>query len=269
MAARNVEAELEALRAQVRHHLHRYHVLDDPEIPDADYDALFDRLLALERAHPQFDSPDSPTRAVGAPPAAKFAEVRHTTPMLSLDKCVSDEELGRWEERCRALLDDDDRLTYACEPKIDGVAVSLLYQRRVLVRAATRGDGESGEDITENVRTVGAIPLRLPRDAPDRLEVRGEVYMPVAGFRAFNERALERGDRPIVNPRNGAAGSLRQLDPAITAARPLSMFCYSTGESSPGWLPERHSQTLDAFRAWRLPVNPRAETRTDLAGCRE
>ena len=264
----NVAKELDHLRTQVRYHLHRYHVLDDPEIPDADYDQLFDRLVQLERDHPELHAPDSPTQSVGAAPATRFDEVRHAVPMLSLDKCSDEEELARWAERCRGLLDDDDRPTYACEPKIDGVAVSLMYENRLLVRGATRGDGEAGEDITGNVRTIGAIPVRLPDDAPDQLEVRGEIYMPIDGFHAFNERALAAGERPIINPRNGAAGSLRQLDPNITAKRPLSMFCYSVGVSSPGWQPQRHSETLDAFRTWGLNVNPRAETCEDLEACR-
>ena len=263
-----VAKELEDLRTQVRYHLHRYHVLDDPEIPDVEYDQLFDRLVSLERKHPDLRSPDSPTQSVGAPPATRFDEVRHAVPMLSLDKCSDEEELARWAERCRGRLDDDDQPTYACEPKIDGVAVSLLYENRLLMRGATRGDGDAGEDITANVRTIGAIPVRLPNDAPAQLEVRGEIYMPIDGFRAFNERALAAGERPIINPRNGAAGSLRQLDPNITAKRPLSMFCYSVGVSSPGWQPRRHSETLAAFRAWGLNVNPRAQTCEDLAACR-
>ena len=155
--------------------------------------------------------------------------------MLSLDKCTSADELAAWEERCRRLLDPDDELSYFCEPKIDGVAVSLLYADGVLARAATRGDGETGEDITANVRTIPDIPIRLPADVPSPLEVRGEVYMPITGFLAFNRRALASGERTIVNPRNGAAGSLRQLDPAVTAKRPLAMFCYSVGETAGGW----------------------------------
>ena len=255
------------LREEIDDHLYRYHVLDDPEISDAHYDALFDRLLALEGAHPDLVAPDSPTQRVGATPAAKFAAVRHEIPMLSLDKCVSVAELEAWEERCRRLLDDADVLTYFCEPKIDGVAVSLLYRDGALVRGATRGNGETGEDITANVRTISAIPLKLKgRDVPGTLEVRGEVYMPIKGFLAFNEQAREAGERAIVNPRNGAAGSLRQLDPAITAKRPLSMFCYSAGDT-PNWQPERHSDVLDAFRSWGLRTNVRAQVASDLHAC--
>ena len=263
------EAAREAaeLRDRLNHHLYLYHVLDEPEITDGEYDALYDRLVAIETAHPDLVVPDSPTQRVGAEPSPRFAEVRHEIPMLSLDKCSSIPELNAWEDRCRRLLDEADELTYYCEPKVDGVAVSLLYRDRVLVRGATRGNGETGEDITANVRTIGAIPLKLHgADVPDLLEVRGEVYMPIEGFEAFNERARETGERPLVNPRNGAAGSLRQLDPRITDERPLSMFCYSVGDAR-GWRPVRHSEVLERFGTWRLPVNRRARLTGDLDGC--
>ena len=269
MERRDPQAEIAALREELNYHRHRYFVLDDPEIADAEYDALFDRLAELEGAHPDLVTPDSPTMRVGAAPSTQFAEVRHDTPMLSLDKCTSTAELAAWEERCRRLLEADDELSYFCEPKIDGVAVSLLYNDGALVRAATRGDGESGEDITANVRTIGAVPLRLTGDAPSSLEVRGEVYMPISRFLEFNRRAQEAGERTIVNPRNGAAGSLRQLDPAVTATRPLSMFCYSTGDGPPGadWRPRRHSEVMAAFRSWGLRTNPKGSLRPDLASC--
>ena len=263
----SLRREAAKLRDALDHHLHRYHVLDDPEISDAEYDALFDRLVALEAEHPQLIVADSPTQRVGAAPSAKFDAVQHATPMLSLDKCVSSAELNAWEERCRRLLDDADEPTYFCEPKVDGVAVSLLYRDGRLLRGATRGNGETGEDITANVRTIGAIPLRLKGgDVPRTLEVRGEVYMPIEGFLAFNERAAETGERPIVNPRNGAAGSLRQLDPKVTAARPLSMFCYSAGDAA-DWHPRSHSEVLAAFSSWGLRINPRGTRRADLAAC--
>ena len=259
--------EAAALRERLDHHLYRYHVLDDPEITDAEYDTLFDRLVEIETAHPELVVPDSPTMRVGAEPSERFAEVRHEIPMLSLDKCNSIAELNAWEERCGRLLDEGDELRYFCEPKIDGVAVSLLYRDGTLVRGATRGNGETGEDITANVRTIRAIPLKLRgAEVPRSLEVRGEVYMPLDGFHAFNERARETGERPIINPRNGAAGSLRQLDPAMTAQRPLSMFCYSAGDT-PDWSPPRHSDVLDAFRSWGLRINPRARLAGDLDGC--
>ena len=257
------------LRDLVKRHLHRYHVLDDPEISDAEYDALFDELVALEQANPSLVTPDSPTQRVGPPPAAAFQEVRHETPMLSLDKCASVAELEAWEERCRRQLGEDGaaaRFTYFCEPKIDGVAVSLLYRDGTLERGATRGNGETGEDITANVRTIRAVPRELRGDPPPELEVRGEVYMPIDGFLAFNEKARASGGRPIVNPRNGAAGSLRQLDSEVTKARPLSMFCYSAG-ASPGWPVRDQAAVMEAFKSFGLPVNSRSELQADLAGC--
>ena len=261
--------EVAALREALNYHRHRYFVLDDPEISDAEYDVLFDRLVELERSHPELVTPDSPTQRIGAAPSSQFDEVRHDTPMLSLDKCTSAEELAAWEERCRRLLDPGDELSYFCEPKIDGVAVSLLYTDGVLVRAATRGDGETGEDITPNVRTIPEIPIELPADVPSPLEVRGEVYMPITGFLAFNRRALASGERTIVNPRNGAAGSLRQLDPAVTAKRPLSMFCYSIGETQGDWQPRRHSDVMAALGDWGLPINRRGSRQANLKGCAE
>ena len=262
-------ARIAALRRRIERHLHRYHALDDPEISDAEYDELFDALVALEAEHPHLRAADSPTQRVGAPPVDAFQEVRHRTPMLSLDKCVSVEELRAWEERCRRILGGEDEAPpplYFCEPKMDGVAVSLLYRDGALAQAATRGNGETGEDITANVRTITSIPLRLAGSPPPLLEVRGEVYMPIAGFRQFNERARRAGERPIVNPRNGAAGSLRQLDPKVTATRPLAMFCYSAGDH-PEWGVRGHAEVLEAFASFGLPVNPRGESQPDLAGC--
>ena len=254
------------LRARISHHQHRYHALDDPEIADGDYDALVDELAALEAAHPELATPDSPTGRVGAAPAQGFATVRHETPMLSLDKCVSAEELRAWAERCHRQLGEDAKLAYFCEPKIDGVAVSLTYQDGRLTRAATRGDGETGEDVTANIRTINAIPHELSGSPPPVLEVRGEVYMPMDGFLAFNERARAAGEKPIVNPRNGAAGSLRQLDPKMTASRPLAMFCYGVGTRRE-WTVSGHAEVMAAFKAFGLPVNPRGSRQPDLEGC--
>ncbi len=264
----DAEARIADLRQRIERHLHRYHALDDPEISDAEYDELFDALVALEAEHPELRTADSPTQRVGAPPVDAFQEVRHRTPMLSLDKCVSVEELRAWEERCRRILGGEDAapLTYFCEPKMDGVAVSLLYRDGVLAQAATRGNGEAGEDITGNIRTIGTIPLHLAGSPPPLLEVRGEVYMPIDGFRKFNEHARRTGERPIVNPRNGAAGSLRQLDPKVTATRPLAMFCYSAGDH-PEWGVVGHAEVLRAFESFGLPVNPRGESQPNLAGC--
>ena len=259
-------ARLADLRARIEHHLHRYHVLDDPEIADRDYDALMDELVALEAAHPELVTPDSPTQRVGAAPASGFRPRRHDTPMLSLDKCASVAELRGWAERCRRQLGDGVALSYFCEPKVDGVAVNLTYQDGRLTRAATRGDGETGEDITANARTINAIPAELSGAPPPLLEVRGEVYMPIDGFLAFNERARAAGEKPIVNPRNGAAGSLRQLDPRMTAGRPLAMFCYGVGARRE-WPVRRHAEVMAALAAFGLPVNPRGAPQPHLDGC--
>ncbi len=265
--AAEVGAEVDALREQIRHHLHRYHVLDDPEIADGEYDALLDRLIALEERHPELVEPDSPTQRVGAEPLSAFEAVVHELPMLSLDKCLAEDEFAEWEGRCRSRVDYEGDFDFTCEPKIDGVAVSLIYEHGVLVRGATRGDGQTGEDITANVRTVSAIPLRLRGTGyPPRLEVRGEIYMPIPGFRAFNEAAAAKGERTLVNPRNAAAGSLRQLDPQLTASRPLSMFCYSAGLRE-GWRPATHWSVLEAFREWGLRVNQRAARVTGVGAC--
>ena len=261
------EREIAELRERVRHHLYRYHVLDDPEISDPEFDALFDRLLRLEDQHPHLVTPDSPTQRVGAEPSTRFAAVAHELPMLSLDKCGSEEELIDWETRCRSRVGYDGDPEYTCEPKIDGVAVSLMYENGVLVRGATRGDGSNGEDITANVRTVPTVPLRLLGEGyPELLEVRGEIYMPLAGFRAFNETAASTGERLLVNPRNAAAGSLRQLDPKLTASRPLAMYCYSAGLRG-DWEPETQWQVLEAFRNWGLRVNERVVRVEGVKAC--
>ena len=266
---RDPRSRMAALRQRIERHQHRYHALDDPEISDAEYDKLFDALVALEAEYPQLRAADSPTQRVGAAPVDAFEEVRHRTPMLSLDKCASVEELRAWEERCRRFLRADDETpppAYFCEPKIDGVAVSLLYRDGALASGATRGNGEVGEDITGNVRRIPGIPLRLAGSPPPLLEVRGEVYMPIDGFRKFNERARQAGERPIVNPRNGAAGSLRQLDPKITASRPLAMFCYGAGDHA-DWPVRSHAEVMQAFTSFGLPVNPRGAWQADLDGC--
>jgi DNA ligase (NAD+) len=267
MGEERIEARLARLREALNHHLHRYHVLDDPEIADAEYDALFDELLALELERPDLVTPDSPSQRVGGAPASQFDKVTHELPMLSLDKSTSRDELGDWIERCRGRLADSSRLTFACEPKIDGVAVALVYENGMLTLAATRGDGQTGEDITANVRTIKAVPLRLNADVPSRFEVRGEIYMDVADFHAFNDKAIAAGQKPMINPRNGAAGSLRQLDPKITAGRPLTMYCYSLGWSDDGWQPQTHMEVMGTFRDWGLRVNPLLKEVDGLQGC--
>ena len=235
------------LRRTLELHNHRYYVLDDPEISDADYDRLLNELRDLEAAHPELLTPDSPTQRVGAKPLDKFAQVRHLQPMLSLANAREEEELRAWEVRIRNLLAkaglEDAALQYVTEPKIDGLAISLVYENGVLVRGATRGDGELGEDVTQNLRTVGAIPRRL-EGAPPLLEVRGEVYLPIAAFTALNEQRAEAGEPTFANPRNSAAGSIRQLDPQVTASRPLSIWCYGVGAVE-GLEHETHKEWLD------------------------
>ncbi|MBS1196171.1 MAG: NAD-dependent ligase LigA, partial [Actinobacteria bacterium] len=217
------------LRALLRHHDYRYYVLDDPEASDAQYDALKRELTALEAAHPELVTPDSPTQRVGATPAVQFAPVPHRERMFSLDNAMSEDELGAWVGRVEKALGRP-AAGFACEPKIDGLAVSLTYERGRLVLGATRGDGATGEDITANLRTVGAIPLALlGDDLPEVMEVRGEVYMPLPAFEELNRAQAEAGERLFVNPRNAAAGAVRQKDPAVTATRRLSIWVYQVG----------------------------------------
>lgn len=260
--------QVESLRSQLNHHLHRYHVLDDPEIADVEYDSLFDQLQALERAHPELQSDDSPTQRVGATALSEFAKVTHVLPMLSLDKSTSAQDIDDWVKRCLGRLPGQANITYTCEPKIDGVAVALIYENGVLVQAATRGDGQIGENILANVRTIGAIPLTLIGEGfPQRFEVRGEIYIALDDFEAFNKHAVEKGGKPLINPRNGAAGSLRQLDSKITASRPLTMFCYSLGWSEGDWEPASQMQVLDLLKGWGFRVNPLVKVVADSRGC--
>jgi DNA ligase (NAD+) len=222
------------LRRQLEHHNRRYYVLDDPEIGDDEYDALLDELRAIEAEHPELRSADSPTQRVGAPPLERFRQVEHAEPMLSLANARNEEELRAWEARLRNHLKRLDisasEFSYTTEPKIDGLAITLTYENGVLIRGATRGDGRRGEDVTQNLRTIGAIPLRI-EGAPELVEVRGEVYLPIADFKALNERRAAAGEPTFANPRNSAAGSIRQLDPALAAERPLSIWCYGLGAS--------------------------------------
>jgi DNA ligase (NAD+) len=255
--SKKVISELEALRQTVEHHSRLYYRDDNPEIPDQEYDRLFDRLLEIEKQWPELVNPDSPSQRVGSEPLSGFVQVVHDLPMLSLDKVVSLEELQRFEARIQKRLESDASISYSCEPKVDGVAVSLLYEEGILVRGATRGDGATGEDITHNVKTIGDIPLRLSgNQIPRRLEVRGEIFMTRAGFLKMNEEAIKSGDKVFVNPRNAAAGTLRQLDSRITARRPLTMFCYSHGVLEGGELPDTLSEVFEYFERWGLPVNP-------------
>ncbi len=260
-------ARLQQLRELIHHHNYQYHVLDDPEIADVEYDRLVDELLELEQAHPDLVTPDSPSQRVGGAPLEQFASVAHTRAMLSLDKCTTFEELAEWLERCRGRLPDE-TIALTCEPKIDGVAVALQYVDGILSLAATRGDGRTGEEITANVRTIGAVPLRLSgTDVPARMEVRGEIYMALADFERFDAAARERGEKTLVNPRNGAAGSLRQLDPGLTAQRPLTMFVYSLGWVEGDWQPATHMEVIERLAGWGFRVNPDVTRFEDLAGC--
>ncbi len=255
---KSVQEQITALRTTLRHHEYLYHVMDTPEIPDAEYDRLMVQLRELESAHPDLITPDSPTQRVGAAPLTAFEQVRHEVPMLSLDNTFDEAGFFAFNKRVQDRLKSTDDLTYCCELKLDGLAVSLLYENGLLVRAATRGDGTTGENITANVRTIYAIPLRLHGDnIPARVEVRGEVFMTEAGFEKLNEEARRTGGKVFANPRNAAAGSLRQLDPRITAKRPLTFFCYGFGLLEGGEMPASHWQRLQQFKAWGLPVSDR------------
>ncbi|EOI3462764.1 NAD-dependent DNA ligase LigA [Cronobacter dublinensis] len=254
----SIEEKLTQLRTTLRHHEFLYHVMDAPEVPDAEYDRLIRELRALEEAHPELVTPDSPTQRVGAAPLTEFSQVRHEVPMLSLDNVFDEASFLAFNKRVKDRLKSTDALVYCCELKLDGLAVSLLYENGLLVRAATRGDGTTGEDITLNVRTIRAIPLKLRGDnIPARLEVRGEVFLPQAGFEKINEEARRTGGKVFANPRNAAAGSLRQLDPRVTAKRPLTFFCYGVGLLEGGELPRSHMGRLQQFKDWGLPVSDR------------
>ncbi|HEX9803918.1 MAG TPA: NAD-dependent DNA ligase LigA [Gammaproteobacteria bacterium] len=255
------------LREQLAYHNYRYYVLDDPAIPDAEYDRLFRELQALEAQYPALVTPDSPTQRVGAEPLKGFAEVRHAIPMLSLGNVFSEEELLDFDRRVREGLGVEE-VEYSAEPKLDGLAISIRYEEGMLVRAATRGDGATGEDVTQNVRTIESVPLRLyGKGWPSVLEVRGEVYMPKAGFEALNERQREKGEKSFANPRNAAAGSLRQLDPRITATRPLTMYCYGVGVVEGGSLPGTHSAIMEKLKGWGLRVSPELRVVKGAQGC--
>ena len=259
--------ELATLRKQISHHNRLYYRHDAPEIPDQDYDRLFDRLLEIEARWPELVTSDSPSQRVGSEPLSGFTQVSHEIPMLSLDKVTSEEELERFEARILKRLESDRIPEYSCEPKVDGVAVSLLYEDGLLVRGATRGDGKTGEDITHNVKTIDDIPLRLEGSGyPGRLEVRGEVYMTRSGFAKMNTAATAAGEKVFVNPRNAAAGTLRQLDSRIAARRPLHMFCYSYGLVEGGTLADNLGEVFEAFESWGLSVNPDREICHGVSG---
>ncbi len=254
--------EVARLRAEVAHHDERYHGLDDPEISDAEYDALVRRLRALEDAHPELASADSPSQAVGVAPSAQFSPVEHLIPMMSLENAFTFEELRAWGDRLTRRVQESS--AFVCELKIDGVAMSLRYEGGRFAQAATRGNGRVGEDVTDNVATIAAVPERLEGDAPELLEVRGEVYMPVSAFAALNRRQGEVGGKLFANPRNSAAGSLRQKDVSITASRELSLFTYQLGAIEGGPPLRTHTETLELLAALGLPVNPEIRTVSTL-----
>ena len=263
-----IEEKVESLRDQLRYHSHRYYVLDDPDIPDAEYDRLYNKLLSYERAHPELVVIDSPTQRVGSKPLTAFGQIQHQKPMLSLDNVFNGEDLQAFNQRVQTRLKTSDEIEYVAEPKLDGLAISIRYVEGVLTYAATRGDGSTGEDVTQNIRTMKSLPLRLiGSDYPKILEVRGEVFMPKSGFSRLNEKAKKDGTKEFANPRNAAAGSLRQLDPNITAERPLSLYCYSVGVVEGGELASTQYEILQQLKTFGLPVCKEVMPVSGAEGC--
>src|SRR4051812_10274731 len=255
------------LRKEIEHHNRLYYVQDEPEISDAEYDTLLNELREIEAENPDLITPESPTQRVGAAPLAKFQPARHPQRMLSLANARNEEELLAWDKRIRNLLAQERdvvELEYVTEPKIDGLAISLVYEDGRLIRGATRGDGEIGEDVTQNLRTIKAIPLRL-KNAPSLIEVRGEAYLPRSAFAQLNEQRVEAGEPTFANPRNSAAGSIRQLDPSITASRPLSMWAYAVGALE-GLAFETHKESLDWLAQHGVSISPHVEGHTPIEG---
>ena len=263
---RDAEARITELRAQIAHHDERYYVLDEPEIPDSEYDKLMLELRALETEYPDLVTPDSPTQHVSGAPSEEFGEVIHKVPMLSLDNAFSEEDVQGFDRRIHERLGVEGDLDYWAEPKLDGLAVAVTYRNGKLAQAATRGDGVRGEDVTANVRKIHSVPRELHGQTPEVLEVRGEVFMPIKGFERMNRFARESGEKVFVNPRNAAAGSLRVLDPNITAKRPLQLYFYSLGTVAGGKVPDLQSELLEAFKGWRLPVCPDAKLVHGVSG---
>ncbi len=264
----DLKQQLQVLRDQINDHNYRYYILDQPTIADAQYDLLFQKLQQLEHVHPELITPDSPTQRVGATPLKEFAAVQHIIPMLSLENAFDEKEVFAFDQRIHDKLDKLNPIEYLCEPKYDGLAVNLRYENGVLVTAATRGDGETGEDITQNIRTIKTVPLHLHgQHFPRVLEVRGEVYMPKLGFEKLNAHALKKGEKVFVNPRNAAAGSLRQLDSKITASRSLAIYCYGVGKVEDYDLPTTYSAILASLKKWGLRVNPKIAVVRGIDAC--
>jgi DNA ligase (NAD+) len=269
-AERKAATRAAELRDLLERYNYRYHALDDPEVPDAEYDRLMLELRGIEGRYPQLLTKDSPTQRVGAEPVAAFGAVRHRVAMLSLDNAFSEEEVRDFDRRIHERLGSDRAIRYSAEPKLDGLAISALFENGAFVQGATRGDGETGEDITQNLKTIAALPLRLRGTAaPRMLEVRGEVFMPLAGFARFNKEAVARGEKSYVNPRNAAAGSLRQLDARMTAARPLDLFIYGVGYVEGAELPRHHGEMLQQLRRWGFKICPQSRMVDSIEGCLE
>ncbi len=265
---KSIQKEIELLKQQLNEYNYQYYILDAPTISDAEYDLIFKKLKKIESAHPELITRDSPTQRVGATPSKAFSEVKHQVPMLSLDNAFSDDEVKNFDQRIKDRLDDQRDIEYQCEPKLDGLAVTIFYENGLLQFAATRGDGETGEDITENIRTIAMIPLHLQgNDFPAKLEVRGEVFMSKQGFLAMNERAKENNEKVFVNPRNAAAGSLRQLDSRVTAGRPLEIYFYGIGVYDDHRPPEKLSDIVSLFKKWGLRVNPEVKIVKGVDAC--
>ncbi len=261
-------ARIAELRERLDRYNYQYYVLDNPDVPDAEYDRLMLELRDLESRYPELLTADSPTQRVGATPAAAFGAVRHRVPMLSLDNAFSEQDVRDFDRRIRERLPEGGPIRYSAEPKMDGLAVSARYENGILVQGATRGDGETGEDVTQNLRTIGSLPLKVrAADAPRVLEVRGEVFMPLAGFHKLNKEAAARSEKVFVNPRNAAAGSLRQLDARVTAARPLDLFIYGIGEVEGGKMPTHHSEVLNSLRQWGFKICPQSRVVESIDGC--
>ncbi len=264
----SIEIQIKTLREQLNHHSHQYYVLDDPQIPDVEYDRLYRQLQALEAQAPELITVDSPTQRVGDKPLEGFTQIKHEIPMLSLDNVFNEDELNEFNKRILQRLDSEEDILFAAEPKLDGLAISLLYEDGLLVRAGTRGDGSTGENVTQNIRTIHSIPLRLLGDnIPRLLDVRGEVFMPKASFEKLNQQARDNDEKPFANPRNAAAGSLRQLDPKITAKRTLAMYCYAVGQIEGAAECYSHSEMLDQLKQWGLPLCNERQTVTGIDGC--
>ncbi|MFK5915759.1 MAG: NAD-dependent DNA ligase LigA [Woeseiaceae bacterium] len=263
------QTRVDELREEINAHNHAYYVLDAPEIPDSEYDRLLRELTTLENENPELITDESPTQRVGATPLVAFSEVKHEVPMLSLGNAFTNEDMDDFDRRVKDAVEADS-IFYAAEPKLDGLAISLLYKDGLLVRAATRGDGRTGEDVTLNIRTIEAIPLKLiGKNHPATLEVRGEVVMPKKGFEKLNQQQLAKNEKPFVNPRNAAAGSLRQLDPKITATRPLSFYSYGIGLIDGLDLPDKHSDMMNLLKSWGLRINPESKVVKGADGCKQ